>query len=129
LSATKISADDGIQSLTSESRNCYFEDEVGTLKVHKKYSQINCMLECNLNYAKETMKVNYNLTNYCTPWYFPSHEDNIIICDPWKTVIFMKFFTSVPDDNCPQCLPGISSFGFGFKGFHHYLLIFQTNLF
>ncbi len=109
MSATKISANDEIRSLTPKSRNCYFEDEIDTLQNHKKYSQINCILECSLNYAKETLKTNNNLTQYCTPWYFPSHEDKITICGPWETAIFMKFFTSVPEDKCAYCLPGTYS--------------------
>jgi hypothetical protein len=106
LSATKISANNDIQSLTPESRNCYFDDEIETLEIHKKYSQINCILECSLNYSKETLKTKYNMSEYCTPWYFPSHEDQITICDPWKTVTFMKLFATVPKDYCQHCRPG-----------------------
>jgi hypothetical protein len=106
LSATKISADDDIRSIDPLSRKCYFDDEIGTLEVHKEYTQTNCVLECSLNYSKETLKTMYNLSEYCTPWYFPSHDEKITICDPWKTVTFMKLFASVPKDKCQKCLPG-----------------------
>jgi hypothetical protein len=106
LLAATFSGDVEIKSLSPPSRNCYFEDEIETLKIHKKYTHMNCILECSLNYAKEALKMTNHLSEYCTPWYFPSQEDQITICDPWKTVTFMKFFTSVPADHCRHCLPG-----------------------
>ena len=96
LSATKISASEDIQKLKPEDRNCFFPNETEELIIHKVYSQSNCLLECSLGYARKSLKTNLNLTKECAPWYFPSQEDNITICDPWETKKFLDFFYSVP---------------------------------
>ena len=106
LSATKISANDDIRKLNPIDRKCYFQEETELLKIHKTYSQSNCMLECALKFAKESLKSKLHLNQSCMPWYFPSEEDHITICNPWQTLDFMKYFTSIPQDKCSECLPG-----------------------
>jgi hypothetical protein len=32
-----------------------------------------------------------NHSQACTPWFFPSAEDSITICDPWESADFFAF--------------------------------------
>jgi hypothetical protein len=61
-------------------------------------NQDNCFFECNLAYAKLQYKLKYNKSQEdCTPWFFPSAEFSITICDPWETRDFIGFmFNDVP---------------------------------
>ena len=105
LSATKVSGDDDIRSLDPTARNCYFSDETDTLAIHKYYTQSNCFLECSLKYAKENLNSSFNISDPCTPWFFPSEQDIINICNPWEALDFLKLFTNVPNSYCDKCLP------------------------
>ncbi len=53
------------------------------MKLHKNYSQANCLFECSLEYAQKSM---FNGSEICTPWYFPFNETGHKICDPWETL-------------------------------------------
>ncbi len=64
------------------------------------------MLECSLKFAKESLTSELNLNQSCVPWYFPSEEDHITMCNPWQTLGFMKYFNNIPQDKCNDCLPG-----------------------
>ena len=66
LSATKIEANENIRpiEISPGKRECYFHDE-HPLKLHQKYSQANCIIECTIQYAREKME------SKCTPWYYP----------------------------------------------------------
>jgi hypothetical protein len=112
LSATKISANDNIRTLKPLERKCYFQEETILLKTHKTYSQSSCMLECSLKFARDSLKLQLSLNQSCMPWFFPSEEDHITMCNPWQSVHFMKYFTSIPQDKCNQCLPGNTKFCF-----------------
>jgi len=46
VSATIVNANDGLRSLMPEARNCFFPNENANLKMHKNYSQSNCLFEC-----------------------------------------------------------------------------------
>ncbi len=103
LTATSIDADEDIRKLDPSSRNCLFSDENQGLRLHKKYSQANCILECSLLYAQKSMASNLTA---CTPWYLPFLDDNHRLCDPWEAEEFMSFFQSINHDtNCKYCLP------------------------
>lgn len=77
--------DDGLRSIPSSKRNCYFPDEAHHMKLHKNYSQANCVLECSLKYAQLNQSNKTGLP-VCTPWYFPFNHEGHKICDPWETV-------------------------------------------
>jgi hypothetical protein len=109
LSAIKLSGNADIRSLKPTERKCYFSDEIDTIKIHKNYSQSNCMLECSLSFAKESLKTMLNLTNACTPWYYPSQHDDITVCSPWEALKFNQLMNDVPDSNCLECLPDCDS--------------------
>ena len=70
LSAINVISDEAIRSIDPKKRYCYFHDE-NALKLHKNYSQANCILECTTDYARERMK------SKCTPWYFPGNNPTI----------------------------------------------------
>ncbi len=76
--------DAGLQSILPEKRNCYFPHEAQYMKLHLNYSQSNCLLECSLEFAQETLS-NKTGDIACTPWYFPFIDENHKICDPWET--------------------------------------------
>jgi hypothetical protein len=54
------------------------------MKLHKNYSQGNCLLECSLEFAQNLQFNTTNLTP-CTPWYFPFNDLKHRMCDPWET--------------------------------------------
>jgi len=54
------------------------------MKLHKKYSQGNCLLECSLTFAQNFKFQNTN-SSPCTPWYFPFNDLKHRMCDPWET--------------------------------------------
>ncbi len=63
-----------------DARNCLFSYENAGLKMHKNYSQSNCLFECFFLSAQETMKRRHNNT-ICIPWFFPkSGKINSFIC-------------------------------------------------
>ena len=66
LSATKIEANENIRpiEISPGKRECYFHEE-HPLKLHKNYSQANCIMECTTQYARDQME------SKCTPWYYP----------------------------------------------------------
>ncbi len=80
VSATIVTAKDGLSSLMPDARNCLFSYENAGLKMHKNYSKSNCLFECFFLSAQETMKRRHN-NNTCIPWFFPkSGEINSFSC-------------------------------------------------
>ena len=106
LSATEIDATDELRNIAPANRNCLFPDETGNLKLHKSYSKSNCLLECSLFYAQNTLTKSLNLSSPCTPWYFPFTDGLVTLCDPWQAIQFYEImFNEIPDDVCSYCLP------------------------
>ena len=104
ISAVNVKASDQIRQLSVEARKCYFEDEF-PLKMHKKYSHQNCILECTLDYAYEKVaEENGNYTK-CVPWFYPVTDEQMNLCDPWEQKAFQKIFGAVPGNTCNHCLP------------------------
>ena len=84
-----------------EKRFCLFADEY-ELKLHKKYSQNNCKLECSIKYAQSQM----NVSDVCVPWYLPAQDSlSDRMCSPHETFVFKKLMKITPDDLCKHCLP------------------------
>ncbi len=90
LSGYRIDADESLRSLTIEERNCRFSDENSGLKIHKEYSYTNCIFECSLDFAKNKLKIEKELADACIPWYFPSSDDTITVCNPWDAIDFLE---------------------------------------
>ena len=105
LSATKISADPAIRSISPRKRNCLFSDETSDLKLHKVYTQANCLLECALAGAQESTLVNKNVSS-CTPWFFPFLDEGHRVCNPWEGVQILESMDhQAQTRNCKHCLP------------------------
>ena len=109
LSATKITPDDGIINIKPDKRNCLFPEENVGLKIHLKYSQSNCFLECSMFYAQNQMTKPDGDNKPCFPWYLPTSEEFGTICDPWQAAEFNIHFEKVPSNACNQCLPDCES--------------------
>ena len=62
LTALKIDANENIRVLKLEDRKCRFSNENNIMKLHKQYSQANCLFECSLFHAQ-------NKSGSCTPWF------------------------------------------------------------
>ena len=106
ISALEIMGEESIKSIDAKDRDCYFPDE-NSLEMHQKYSQSNCILECNLNFALDMMKLENE--TLCIPWFYPIPDNKVSqFCDPWDTVIFQDFMSSTPEEECLSCLPDCS---------------------
>jgi hypothetical protein len=106
VSAVKIDADDDLKDLKPEVRKCLYPDEIGNLKLFKTYGQANCFLECSLTFAQKKLESDQNLTQGCTPWYFPFVDDHFKMCDPYQTLaIWYIMQNEVPSEECNYCLP------------------------
>ena len=102
LSGTVVHADGSVDGINPTDRNCFFSHE-SPLKFHKKYSQTNCLLECQMEYVKNLTIVS---GSYCTPWYLPKIDDTgSAMCDPWDSLNFTTLMRNVPDKACNKCLP------------------------
>ena len=75
--------DENLRSLTPQQRKCLFPDEAEQMKLHKHYSQGNCLLECSLEFAQNMQYNNANVSP-CTPWFFPFIDQGHRMCDPWE---------------------------------------------
>ena len=93
----KIDADDNMRQLDVEERQCIFYDESSSLRIYQNYTYENCIFECSLLAAHAIFN--------CTPWYFPTSDDNIKICSPWETQDFLIYFNTVKGEICSNCLP------------------------
>ena len=104
LTSSKIDANEDMKNLQPSVRNCYFPDENTNLKIHKEYSYLNCKLECVLNYTQREVYQKYQ--RMCQPWYFPTFNDSITVCDPWESFDFFSILNNeIPDNWCSGCLP------------------------
>jgi hypothetical protein len=107
LVSSSVKAETNLIRLSKNDRNCLFPEENSGLKIHQKYSYLNCKLECGLSYAQNVLLEKYNTT--CLPWYFPTPNEPINICDPWESLDFFQIMLDqVPDNQCPQCLADCS---------------------
>ena len=125
ISAVQVESLNETRQFAPKKRNCYFPDEY-ELKMHKSYSQSNCLLECKVSYAFECMKtcMGFNETcsckgirvpkvtkieanESCIPWFYPTQDkDAVKMCNPWNTLKFRKIVSeNIPRDQCNYCLP------------------------
>ena len=108
LSATKIDSSEEIRAIEPEKRNCRFPDEKEILRIHRSYTQTNCMLECALFYARSKFQAHYNFT--CTPWHLPFVDRLEQVCDPWSSSIFHKIMSkNKTNRDCSHCLPACTN--------------------
>ncbi len=110
LTGSRIDAEDTLKSLPTTDRKCLFYDETTDMKMHKNYTYSNCMFECSLLYAQSQLQIKNNSTYACIPWFFPTLDSSIAICDPWESVAFFKLMLNdVTDSTCSYCLADCST--------------------
>lgn len=99
ITATNVNAANGLNSsLSSEERDCLFEDDL-KLEYFTTYSQNNCFMECKI---RETQKALAN-SSTCSPWYLPGLQAEM--CDPWDAELFSLVMKEIPEKSCGYCLP------------------------
>ena len=101
LSGMQVDADENMRSLDIIGRQCIFHDESSDMKIFKNYTYANCIFECTLLAASEKYQ--------CIPWYFPTLDDNIKMCNPWEAQEFFYYLHLSESKKCSQCLPECSS--------------------
>ena len=100
LTAIKIDADEDIQVIKPEDRNCLFSNENRLMKLHQQYSQANCLFECALFTAQNVSGL------FCTPWFFPFQDSKFKMCNPSKSKqLIHEMENGVSSDSCSHCLP------------------------
>jgi hypothetical protein len=108
LTSSQVHPEGNMRDLRPNQRNCLFNDETNGLKIHKKYSYLNCKFECALFYSLSHIYNKFNVS--CQPWFFPNSNNSISICDPWQSYEFFQImYNELPDESCPHCLPDCSS--------------------
>lgn len=109
MGAIDVRADkDDIGSIGVDKRLCYFEDETAVeLDIHNRYTRENCILECEIAYGREKLMKKNNAS--CSPWYLPSTNDLLEMCDPWLAKAFRDAVLTIPRDECSHCLPACQS--------------------
>ena len=88
-----------------EKRKCRFSDENEELTSFKFYSRINCLLDCNSDYAEKTCG--------CRPWDYPqatkhndTAEEKKRICDFFGNTCFNMILENKKADFCAKkCVP------------------------
>ena len=104
ISAVNIKADKKIRTLSTATRQCYFNDE-HPLEMHKQYSQQNCIIECALNYSYHQVASRRQGQVKCSPWFYPVADQKLKICNPWEKKDFQKILGKVTYKECNYCLP------------------------
>jgi hypothetical protein len=108
LSGKLVKSDSSLRSLEPKDRNCYFEDENRNSTLFKKYSRSNCMFECALKIAQDALMKKYNKQVSCIPWFIPSTEGSLNICDPWESEFVYKIMLNATSSQCQNCLADCS---------------------
>ena len=136
LSATHLEARNEIRRHSSDKRNCLFPDESFKdngrgLKFHNNYTQLNCIFECEIDFAakcltqcrksfdekcncsniEDIQKINLNETSSCVPWFYPSNDkEDSGMCNPWDNEKFKDIIErQIPSQLCKHCLPDCST--------------------
>ena len=100
-----IVSEDSVRNIDVEKRKCRFSDENEELTSFKWYSRINCLLDCNSDYAE-------NICG-CRPWDYPQateHKDTAEekkrICDFFGNTCFNMILENNKADSCEKkCVP------------------------
>ena len=104
LTSSMVVADDQLINLDKIERNCLFPEENSDLRIQKQYTFINCKFECALFYAQNQVFKKHSFV--CQPWFFPTSNEAVEICDPWQTFDFLQIMSrEIPDSICSHCLP------------------------
>jgi hypothetical protein len=103
LSGKLSNSDSSLYSLRPQARHCSFEDENENSRILKKYSRSHCMFECALGIAQNALMEKTNKTEKCIPWFIPSPEQTLNICDPWDSEFVYALMLNVSSNQCANC--------------------------
>jgi hypothetical protein len=113
LSGKLVNSNPIIRALDLNARNCSFENENGNSTLFQKYSRSHCMFECALMIARTALMRKNNKSNdlseCCIPWFIPSPESSLNICDPWDSKFIYEMMLNVSNSQCKHCLADCSS--------------------
>ena len=88
-----------IESMSPRKRKCYFHNEYPEsqpLTAHQNYSQVSCILECNMRKVLSKRMEG----DKCIPWYFPPVDKDIRLCSPFEARDFKKEMESIAAEEC-----------------------------
>jgi hypothetical protein len=106
ITAVKVKADPGIKDISPKKRKCYFPNELSELRMHKSYSQANCLFECSLRNAQKIVQKSQNSTLKCTPWPLPFVDEGHEMCNLNSYLATLDALDNeVSPDGCRCCLP------------------------
>jgi hypothetical protein len=112
LSGKLVNSNTIIRALDLNARNCSFEDENGNSTLFQKYSRSHCMFDCALRIAQTALMIKNNkskMSDICIPWFIPSPEQSLNICDPWDSKFIYEMMMNVSSSKCTHCLADCSS--------------------
>ena len=125
VDAIKLESMVEIRKYKPEKRNCYFPDEK-KLKLHKSYSQFNCLFECKQEFASKCLMSCMELGEEChcedfekdntsslegdvscVPWFYPTEGGMLRkMCNPWNAEKFLQIVQKTDTrQQCKHCLP------------------------
>ena len=99
IGAVKVTPNSNILPISPMKRNCYFHHEHPEnqpLTAHKNYSQVACILECNMRRVLSDRLEK----DKCMPWYFPPVYPDLRLCSPFEARDFKKEMESIPAHEC-----------------------------
>ena len=99
LAAVKVTPNSNIEPMSPTKRNCYFHHEHPEnqpLTAHKNYSQVSCVLECNM---RKVLLARVE-EDRCIPWYFPPVDPKVRLCSPYEARDFKKEMKSIAAHEC-----------------------------
>lgn len=103
---SQLRSDDSIRAMEIRKRGCKFHDENNDLSSVRWYSKINCLLDCNMEYAERICG--------CRPWDYPvsyqvnktTPDQQIRVCDFFGSSCFNMALEKNMASHCDStCIP------------------------
>ena len=99
IKPSQLTSDESIRGLDMKTRKCNFPDENSELSSMKWYSKVNCLLDCNMEFAESICG--------CRPWDYPTSDQinktlishQLRICDFYGNTCFNGALRKIT----PQC--------------------------
>ena len=125
VDAIKLESKKETRGYVPKRRGCFFPDEF-KLKIHQRYSQFNCIFECNEEFASKCLttcnqpgqacncepvseidRISLDETESCVPWFYPTATNRQQkMCNPWNSQKFLEIIRKqIPETQCKYCLP------------------------
>ena len=113
IKLSQLKSDESTRGIDAKKRGCKFPDENIELSSVKWYSKVNCLLDCNMEFAE-------NICG-CRPWDYPtsdqlnktSEEHQVRICDFYGSSCFNRALQENMAPHCDsQCIPDCDTIGY-----------------